>query len=153
MQVLLNGRFTDEERSELGTVMRKIDSNIDVHESITKSQDLVEIVRASLQVDSLPQLLVDGVIFEAIKESTLALYRWIKSKKPDAELHLNIRCTIESKTTILAIPEKEEDISKFFEGVDDELKESGASLFTSEKYRVIKMTSEKITIEDFKPNS
>ncbi len=150
MQVLLNGRFSDEERSELGMVMQKIDSDIDVHESITKSQDLVEIVRASLQVDSLPKLLVDGVIFEVIKESTLALYRWIKAKKPAAELHLNIRCTIESKTTILAIPDKEEDISKFFEGVDDELKKAGVSLFTSDKYRIIKMVSEKITIEDSK---
>ncbi len=130
--------------------MQKIDSDIDVHESITKSQDLVEIVRASLQVDSLPKLLVDGVIFEVIKESTLALYRWIKAKKPAAELHLNIRCTIESKTTILAIPDKEEDISKFFEGVDDELKKAGVSLFTSDKYRIIKMVSEKITIEDSK---
>lgn len=151
MYILLNGKFSDEDRLELKQEMQKIAPDIDVYESITKSQDFVEIVRASLQIDSLQRLLVDGIIFELIKESTLMLYRWVRSKKPTAELHLNIHCTIESKTTILAIPDKEEDIIRFFNGVNRELKGTGVSLFTSEKYRVIKIVSGKMIIEDFKP--
>ena len=113
MELLINGKFTDEELKETEVLFREL--KVSVHRYSTKGIEAEEIVRAIFRDFDALTLIRDGIIFEIILLYTRKFLGWVRNKKPEAKIQITFNLSFgnDKPVVMISIPEQIEKDSKF----------------------------------------
>ncbi|MCL5125309.1 MAG: hypothetical protein M1511_12580 [Deltaproteobacteria bacterium] len=95
MELLVNGKFTEEELAELQSLLQE--KKVEVAPYFTKTFSEAELVRLLFRDLDAYQLLRDGLLFELIQWAVIRAYKWAKSKKPQAKINTSIELHFKDK--------------------------------------------------------
>ncbi|KUK99391.1 MAG: hypothetical protein XE08_0047 [Parcubacteria bacterium 32_520] len=111
MELLINGKFTDQELNELKEEFRE--QNITVDRYFTKGIEAEEIIRVLLRDFDLYTFLRDGILFTSLASICKKTIEWIKNKKKDSNIQIEAQLgfKIKDKEIVinLSIPFKNEE--------------------------------------------
>jgi len=113
MELLINGKFTDEELKEIEVLFREL--KVSVCRYSTKGIEIGEIVRAIFRDFNALTLIRDGIIFEIILSCTHKFLGWVRNKKPETKIQIifNLSFGNDKPVVMISIPEQIEKDSKF----------------------------------------
>jgi len=113
MELLINGKFTDEELKEIEVLFREL--KVSVRRYSTKGIEIGEIVRAIFRDFNALALIRDGIIFEIILSCTRKFLGWVRNKKLEAKIQITFNLSFgnDKPVVMISIPEQIEKDSKF----------------------------------------
>lgn len=118
MELIATGKLDVDDRKELSEIL-----DINVGWGIAKSFDLGEIIQLIFRDFDATVLLRDGILFSTLSGLSKKAFKYVKNKKPKAEVSISSDLVFEYKDKNIAIniifPEQDSD--KFLEEVEREL--------------------------------
>jgi len=109
VELLVNGKFTDDEIQELSKKL-----GVKVGRYSTRSIDIQEIIRFIFRDFDAFILLRDGILFTTLSVLTKKAVRWIKNKKKNVEIQIGVELIFKNKdknfSVNIGIPTKDNDL-------------------------------------------
>lgn len=117
-QVLLNGKFTDEERQEFVSLF--IDDGFETGEYITKGIDPNEIVRIIFHDFNAISFIRDFILGKVLETTIARTWGWVHTKKPEAEIQISFQLKIGDDKPVLNLsaPDDTNDLVAFSQNID-----------------------------------
>ena len=111
-RLLLNGKFTDEERGELAALFTA--ENVEVEEYFTKSVDVNEVVRVIFHNFDAGSFVRDFILGKMIESFSSKVLSWVHVKKQKAEIQIGFVLNVgENLPRInVSVPNNEGEMSK-----------------------------------------
>ena len=117
-QVLLNGKFTDEERQEFASLF--IDDGFEAGEYITKGIDPTEVVRIIFHDFNAVSFIRDFLLGKVLEATIAKTWGWVHTKKPEAEIQISFQLKIDDDKPVinLSVPDDANDLAAFSQDID-----------------------------------